>query len=260
MFKRYVAIPVFSLFLGGACLSLSPAEHQRDNDYPPYVKPGVSAESPRSQEPNRQMNGKRKIAYIDERDVDIHHRANRRGDWGYRENWRYDRKAFYRGETQPEAYNQEHPEGEGGIGFDPDREFLQMRRFYLEESRRNHDNAHVNLRNTRNPRNQQQISYINRQNQVNQRKGDNHSNTENVNKSSSANQSNRNHQNGYQQGNSSAQRQEISYTETVKSGSYPTDDNFKYDWSKQDVERQYPANNPHPYYPYYDDSYDYATK
>lgn len=78
----------------------------------------------------------------DARDRDIDRRAYRKGDWGYKQNWRYDRKAFYSGETQGEAYDQEHPDGVGGIGMDPDYDYLQMRRFYLEENARNNQEAY----------------------------------------------------------------------------------------------------------------------
>ncbi len=56
---------------------------------------------------------------IDERDEDIDSRAYRRGDWDYKQNWRYDRHAYYKGKTQPEAYEEEHPYGPAGIGYDP---------------------------------------------------------------------------------------------------------------------------------------------
>ncbi len=39
------------------------------------------------------------------------------GDWDYKENWRYDRNAYLRGETEPQAYREAHPNGRGGIGY-----------------------------------------------------------------------------------------------------------------------------------------------
>ena len=69
-----------------------------------------------------------------QRDYDIQRRANRKGNWGYKQNWRYDRHAFYNGYTQAEAYDRENPDGIGGIGFEPDTEYLQMRNYYLQQS------------------------------------------------------------------------------------------------------------------------------
>lgn len=40
------------------------------------------------------------------------------GDWDYKENWRYDRDAYLRGETEPKAYREAYPYGKGGIGYD----------------------------------------------------------------------------------------------------------------------------------------------
>lgn len=83
----------------------------------------------------RHATGREEIAYSDERDRDIHERANRKGDWDYKQNWRYDRKAFYSGETQGEAYEEEHPEGSGGPGMSADSSYLKMRDYYLKESK-----------------------------------------------------------------------------------------------------------------------------
>ena len=74
---------------------------------------------------------------MDARDRDILRRADRKGNWAYKQNWRYDREAFYNGYTQAEAYDKENPDGIGGIGFEPDTEYLQMRNYYLQQSRNN---------------------------------------------------------------------------------------------------------------------------
>jgi hypothetical protein len=172
-------LPMLGLILGGMSLSLTPGYINNSNhssyNYPKYVKPGVSDEYYESQQPREQATGREEmayreqatgreemayreqatgreeiayreqatdreeIAYMDERDRDIHQRANRKGDWGYRQNWRYNREAFYKGETQADAYDRETPDGVGGPGMDPDTEFLQMRKFYLEEQK--HQNA-----------------------------------------------------------------------------------------------------------------------
>lgn len=143
MIKRY-ALPVLSFFLGVICLSLTPGNNENNryrspNKYVQNMRPAVSNENNESQQP-RQATGREEIAYMDERDRDIHERANRKGDWGYKQNWRYDRQAFYRGETQGEAYDLEHPDGIGGPGLDQDKEFLEMRQYYLENRGKNEQN------------------------------------------------------------------------------------------------------------------------
>lgn len=171
MLKRYM-LPMLGLALGGVCLSLTPS-HRHSNanrssyDTPQNVKPGVSDEYYESRQPREQATEREEIAYLDERDEDIHQRANRKGDWDYKENWRYDREAFYKGETQAEAYDRKHPDGIGGPGMDPDTEYLQMRKFYLEER---------NRRNVANQKNSAARSYANSQN--NSRKTNNPNNRE----------------------------------------------------------------------------------
>ena len=157
MFKRYIAMPLLGFFLGGTFLSAYPNDNNNSSyrSTPQNVRPGVSEESYDSSDSSATYpsTGREEIAYMDERDYDIHHRANRRGDWGYKQNWRYDREAFYRGETQGEAYDREHPDSAGGIGMDPDPEYLQMRRYYLEQSRRDRQSANSRNNNTRDQRN-----------------------------------------------------------------------------------------------------------
>jgi hypothetical protein len=156
-------LPLLGLILGGVCLSLTPGyinNSNRASNYPQDVTPGVSDEYYESQQPREQATGREEIAYLDERDRDIHQRANRQGDWGYKQNWRYDRKAFYSGETQGEAYDKEHPDGVGGPGMDPDTEYLQMRKFYMEDAKRNRQNA-------ADQRNNAASSYTNSQNNPN---------------------------------------------------------------------------------------------
>lgn len=134
-------LPMLGLILGGMCLSLTPGDNHNNsnrssNRYPENMRPGVSEENNESQRPRDRATGREEIAYLDELDEDIHHRANRKGDWDYKQNWRYDRKAFYKGETQGEAYDREHADGVGGPGMDPDTEYLEMHKFYLKERNR----------------------------------------------------------------------------------------------------------------------------
>lgn len=147
MLKRYFAMPLLGVFLGGILLSAS-SGYNNNSSYnrPENVRPGVSDDSDHPPQSGYQGSGREEIAYLDERDEDIHERANRKGDWGYKQNWRYDRKAFYKGETQGEAYDIEHPDSAGGVGMDPDTEYLQMHKYYLEEAKRQREVAEANRR------------------------------------------------------------------------------------------------------------------
>ena len=60
------------------------------------------------------------------KDIPLYHL--RRGDWDNYQNWQYDRDAYFKGETQGEAYRKEHPFGPGGIGYDPDENYLREKR------------------------------------------------------------------------------------------------------------------------------------
>lgn len=90
------------------------------------------------------------VVYKDPRDRDIHHRNNRIGNWGYRQNYRYDREAFYSGKTQAEAYDLEHPEGAGGIGRTPDYDYLRIRRLYETEANADREHHYRQQRSTPN--------------------------------------------------------------------------------------------------------------
>lgn len=95
------------------------------------VRPGVSEDSRQQQRPN--PNGREEIAMTDSPSTPYPRDGNfRMGDWDFHENWRYNRDAFYRGETQPEAYREEHPYGPGGIGYDADVNYGRNLRRYQE--------------------------------------------------------------------------------------------------------------------------------
>jgi len=52
-------------------------------------------------------------------------------DWNFHESWRDQRKAFYSGETQAEAYRKNYPyDGKGGIGYDGDPTYMKMKNDY----------------------------------------------------------------------------------------------------------------------------------
>lgn len=122
MLKYYIYKPLAYVTLGFLCMSFYPGyNNSSSTSTPPGIRPGVSDDSVNyQQQPGRQASEREKIAYVDYRDTDIHQRANRMGDWDNNQNWRYDRQAFYQGETQPEAYRREHPYGTPGIGYNTD--------------------------------------------------------------------------------------------------------------------------------------------
>lgn len=94
--------------------------------------------------------GREEIAYVNRNeDRTLYERNLRLGDWDYKENWRYDKQAYYNGETQNQAYDEEHP-GLRGIGYDAN-------------PRPTHNYANYNYSNRYNYRNapQEQVYYYN---------------------------------------------------------------------------------------------------
>ena len=150
MLKNYrapVSTLFLTIFLGSFSLSFSSANGQNSSQNNPYnsnrpqqwQQPSNGQSSTRQSTEQQGMN-QQPVAYEDARDIDIHDRANRNGNWDYKENWRYNREAFYRGETQPEAYDEEHPQGTKIPGIDPDPEAIQMRNYYQEQKQRTNQN------------------------------------------------------------------------------------------------------------------------
>jgi hypothetical protein len=134
MLQRIFINPLMFMILGGFCLSLSPGDkgdNNRSSNHPSVqgVKPGISDDSSQSKRSNNRRATREEIAQA-ERGPYARDGHFRMGDWDYRENWRYERDAFYRGETQPQAYREDHPYGPGGIGFDPDINFGRNLRRY----------------------------------------------------------------------------------------------------------------------------------
>lgn len=126
MFKNSLLLSL-SLVLGGISLEAAPQEGGSYRGYPSYTPSKTGGDHHNElYEGKRQATGREEIAYEDARDQDIHSRANRKGDWDYHQNWRYNREAFYRGETQGEAYLNEHSEGSGGPGMYPDKEYQEI--------------------------------------------------------------------------------------------------------------------------------------
>ena len=124
MLQQLFAKSLILLILGGACVSLAPGNDTRNPSFQ-GVKPGVSDDSSQSQRNDNRRTGREQIAQAD-LDNDTFSEPYprngnfRMGDWDFRENWRYNRDAFYRGETQQQAYREEHPYGPAGIGYDAD--------------------------------------------------------------------------------------------------------------------------------------------
>jgi hypothetical protein len=111
MLNRYSTKPLLCILLGSACLGLSPvysADYNYDerNPYPQDARNGYAEDQGAS--------------------VPLYHL--RRGDWDNYQNWQYDRDAYFKGETQGEAYRKEHPFGPGGIGYDADENYIREQR------------------------------------------------------------------------------------------------------------------------------------
>lgn len=119
MIKKFVAKPLWCIFLGGAFLSATPGYQDSNSDALRGVKPGVSDDSSQSQRTNDQQSGREQLAQQYPRNYRYHDAYEPSWDWDYKEGWRYDREAYFRGETQAEAYRRHHPYGPGGIGYDP---------------------------------------------------------------------------------------------------------------------------------------------
>jgi len=273
MLRRYVAAPLLYIFLGGMCLSFSSGNSNNDHSSPSSgktpqkVKPGISDDNTsNSQKTKRQASGREEIAYMDERGEDIHRRANRMGDWDYRQNWRYDREAFYKGETQAEAVEEEYPYGTGGIGYDPDKDYLQMRKFYLEDVEKNRQNAldNRNRGNSNNPSNTNHRPYYNQQGNYNRSSGTDYStNRPNMNQSNYNRANGRGYADNHTDYHRNAANREVgdNYNPNYARGTNPDrggtyypndgDSNMKYDWSKQNSERDYRSGTNSSYDPSY---------
>lgn len=81
-------------------------------------------------------------------------------DWDFRESWRDHKEAFYSGETQAGAYRKAHPTGKGGIGYDADPTYLQMKNDYekLREENRQYVAENNRLANRDSSENQEYYS------------------------------------------------------------------------------------------------------
>lgn len=143
MLKNYFYLGLQYIITIGFCFNLA-AQSYESNRY--QTIPSNTSQKARSsayeqQRPyKRKLSRKEAIAQMDSRDQDINRRAHRMGDWDYKSNWRYDRKAFYSGETQQQANREEHPYGPPGIGYDGDREYQNYWNNRNERNERNERN------------------------------------------------------------------------------------------------------------------------
>lgn len=138
MVQRFFYQPMMFVLCGFLLLSASPGNGNNNSSNRPSipgVKPGVSegsSQSQRSQNGHR-GGGREEIAQADwDKPPYPETGPFRMGDWDFRGNWRYNRDAFYRGETQQQAYREEHPYGPGGIGYDADVNYMRNLRRYRE--------------------------------------------------------------------------------------------------------------------------------
>ena len=103
---------MFKYFLSLALLALSVmnvAEAAPDSSRPPYMPP--------------QRNYQNAYAYRDlndETDLQRRSRVTNNANWDFQQGWRNDSDAYFRGETQPQVYRENHPYGRGGVGYEPD--------------------------------------------------------------------------------------------------------------------------------------------
>lgn len=141
MQQRLLCNLMIFLIAGGVCLSFSPGyDNTPPSDSPTVqgVRPGVSDDSSPSQRMDNRRPGREEIAQADSVTPPYPRDGHfRMGNWDYHENWRYNRDAFYRGESQPEAYREDHPYGPGGIGYDADINYHRNLRRYQELYQKN---------------------------------------------------------------------------------------------------------------------------
>jgi hypothetical protein len=136
MFTHYKGSCILTILLGASCLSFTSGNQNNDSPSQPSiegVRPGVSGEPSRSDQYQGQRSDRREIAQgnpIDKGNVEKG--FFRMGDWDNKENWRYNRDEFYRGESQPQAYRENHPYGPGGVGYDGDENYYRNLRRYNE--------------------------------------------------------------------------------------------------------------------------------
>jgi hypothetical protein len=131
--------------LGCSCVEFYPSVlegHAPRSVYRDNRIPGVSGDSSSSCWGSNQGNGQEKIAQANVETPYPEDAPVRMGNWDYKENWRYDRDAFYRGESQSQAYKEEHPYGPEGIGYDADLNYQRNLRRY-RQLRRQHSSRNI---------------------------------------------------------------------------------------------------------------------
>ncbi|CAF22760.1 hypothetical protein [Candidatus Protochlamydia amoebophila] len=106
------------IFYVGLQLTLVTITSLYGNSLPSTIVPNPQNSNASSAPQNIPRYEREEIAFADRNeDKTLYEKNLNLGNWDYKENWRYDKQAFYNGETQSDAYDQRHP-GLRGIGYD----------------------------------------------------------------------------------------------------------------------------------------------
>lgn len=129
MFKHYCMAALLLVIVNA-----QPLLGNTPPSYPPYPTSYPQTTNmnflPTHYPAERYWSGREEMAYVDNGGyASPKQRKLRHGDWSYHENWRYDRDAFYSGETQPQYYREHHPYGPPGVGYDGDDNYLRYRNY-----------------------------------------------------------------------------------------------------------------------------------
>ncbi len=223
MLNRYSAKPLLCMLLGSVCFGLSPvySAGYNNDETNPYQEA-------------------RRYEEEEVRKYPLYH--IRRGDWDNYQNWHYDRDAYFRGETQGEAYRREHPFGPAGVGYDADENYLR------EKQRRAHHHYgdRPNVSNSQTRRNGNQSNNGNNgsyaQANRNGNQSNNRSNGTYAQANRNGNQSNNGNNGSYAQANRNG-NQTNNYTQPSRNGQQQPNSNQgnKYAINRYDSNR--PSND-----------------
>lgn len=138
-------------------LPVYPKQNRPDNQpvYPNQDTKYSPNHYPRPSQINK-YEGREEVAYEDNLDYRTNYSHDQpTGDWDYKESWRHNKEAFFKGKTQAQAYREAHPYGPAGIGYDADEEYLARKRanhhshaYYQNNDHkyRNHNQDHADNR------------------------------------------------------------------------------------------------------------------
>lgn len=141
MLIRHVSKSLLYLFLVGTCSCFANGYDSQNHNYPNnersrhvYGRDDIAQEWPYEQGSNYKYQTN-----------PVREENESMTDWGYKESWRYELKAFFKGETQPEAYRSWHPYGPPGIGYNAAPGYYEYLR-YREAHEHQHENPNWNSR------------------------------------------------------------------------------------------------------------------